>query len=226
MHCLESPEWGAGLLLGGVTDTPQARVTIIGGGVVSTEAPKIAAGMRTDVKALDTNPAQLAYLGDILGGRIDSIIPNCARMETYIKESDVVISAALVAGAKVSKHVSREIFASMKLGLVVIDVAIDQGGCIETSRPTTHSEPTYIEEGVVHYCVANIPSAVARTSTLALTSVTRPYLVKVADQGIEGPAAKDLAMAKGLSTINGNLVSEPVAEAHDLPCVDIEKLIS
>ena len=168
---------------------------------------------------------RLAYLGDIFGGRIDPIIPNRVWMETHVKESDVVIGAVLVAGAKAPKLVSREIIAIMKLGLVMVDVAIDQGSCIETSWPT-HSEPTYIEEDVVHYCVANISGAVTRTSPLALTRVTLPYLVKIADQGVEGAAAKDLALAKGLSTINGNLISEPVAEAHDLPCVDTEKLPS
>ncbi len=116
--------------------------------------------------------------------------------------------------------------ASMRPGSVVVDVAIDQGGCFETSRPTTHSDPTYVEEGVIHYCVANIPGAVARTSTLALTSVTLPYLVKIADQGVEGATTGDPVLAKGLSTVDGNLVSEPVAEAHDLPYVDPEKLLS
>ena len=224
-RCLESPNGGAGLLLGGVPGTPQARVTIIGGGVVGTEAAKIAAGMRADVKVLDTNPARLAYLGDIFEGRIDPIIPNRARMETYVKESDVVIGAVLVAGAKAPKLVSREMVASMKPGSVVVDVAIDQGGCFETSRPTTHSKPTYVEEGVVHYCVANIPGAVARTSTLALTSVTLPYLVKIADEGVKG-AASDPALFKGLSTLRGSLVSEPVAEAHGLPHEPVERLLN
>lgn len=128
------------------------------------------------------------------------------------------MGAVLVAGAEAPKLVSREMVSSMKDGSVVVDVAIDQGGCIETAKPTTHSDPTYVEEGVVHYCVANIPGAVARTSTLALTSVTLPYLVQIADKGVEGAAAsEDEALAKGLSTLNGELVSEPVAQAHDLP---------
>src|SRR5918999_1830080 len=128
-------------------------------------------------------------------------------------------------GAEAPKLVSREMVASMKDGSVVVDVAIDQGGCIETARPTTHSDPTYVEEGVIHYCVANIPGAVARTSTLALTSVTLPYLLRIADEGLEGAATADPALAKGLSTLDGNLVSEPVAEAHDLPHTDPEKLL-
>jgi alanine dehydrogenase len=224
-HCLESPQGGAGLLLGGVPGTPAAKVTIIGGGVVGTEAAKIAVGMRAIVRVLDIDPKRLAYLSDIFGGRADLVIPNRARTASYVAESDVVIGAVLVHGAKAPKLVSRDMVASMKEGSVVVDVAIDQGGCIETARPTTHSEPTYVEEGVVHYCVANIPGAVARTSTLALTSVTLPYLIKIADKGIEGAAQEDPALAKGLSTLDGNLVSEPVAEAHGLSYTDPEKLL-
>jgi alanine dehydrogenase len=225
-HCLESPQGGAGLLLGGVPGTPQAKVTIIGGGVVGTEAAKIAAGMRAEVKVLDTNPTRLAYLSDIFGGKIDPVIPNRSRTAAYVRESDVVIGAVLVHGAKAPKIVTREMVASMRDGSVVVDVAIDQGGCIETARPTTHSDPTYVEEGVIHYCVANIPGAVARTSTLALTSVTLPYLMKIANLGFEGALDEDAALAKGLSTIDGNLVSEPVAEAHDLPHAPLAKSLS
>src|SRR5919199_993914 len=224
-HCLESPQGGAGLLLGGVPGTPAAKVTVIGGGVVGTEAAKIAVGMRAMVNVLDVNPKRLAYLSDIFGGRIDLVIPNRARTAAYVEEADVVIGAVLVAGAKAPKLVSREMVASMREGSVIVDVAIDQGGCIETARPTTHSDPTYVEEGVIHYCVANIPGAVARTSTLALTSVTLPYLTKIADEGIEGAATADPVLAKGLSTLSGNLVSEPVAEAHELSYTDPEKLL-
>jgi alanine dehydrogenase len=224
-HHLESPQGGAGLLLGGVPGTPAARVTIIGGGVVGTEAAKIALGMRAIVSVLDTSPKRLAYLSDIFEGRADLVIPNRARTAAYVRGADVVIGAVLVAGAKAPKIVTREMVASMRPGSVVVDVAVDQGGCIETSRPTTHSDPTYVEEGVVHYCVANIPGAVARTSTLALTSVTLPYLVKIADEGIEGAARADQALAKGLSTLRGNLVSEPVAEAHGLPHESLEKIL-
>src|ERR671916_754535 len=224
-HCLESTQGGAGLLLGGVPGTPAAKVTIIGGGVVGTEAAKIAVGMRAMVNVLDVNPKRLAYLSDIFGGRIDLVIPNRARTAAYVEESDVVIGAVLVAGAKAPKLVSREMIASMRDGSVIVDVAIDQGGCIETARPTTHSEPTYVEEGVIHYCVANIPGAVARTSTLALTSVTLPYLIRIADKGIEGAAADNEDLAKGLSTLRGELVSGPVAEAHDLSYTDPSKIL-
>jgi alanine dehydrogenase len=224
-HHLESPQGGAGLLLGGVPGTPAAKVTIIGGGVVGTEAAKIALGMRALVSVLDISPRRLAYLSDIFEGRADLVIPNRARTAAYVKQADVVIGAVLVHGAKAPKLVSREMVASMRPGSVVADVAIDQGGCIETARPTTHSDPTYIEEGVVHYCVANIPGAVARTSTLALTSATLPYLIQIADKGIEGAAADNEELAKGLSTLRGDLVSEPVAEAHDLSYTDPSKIL-
>jgi alanine dehydrogenase len=224
-HHLESPQGGAGLLLGGVPGTPAAKVTIIGGGVVGTEAAKIALGMRALVSVLDISPKRLAYLSDIFEGRADLVIPNRARTAAYVRQADVVIGAVLVHGAKAPKLVSREMVASMRPGSVVADVAIDQGGCIETARPTTHSDPTYVEEGVVHYCVANIPGAVARTSTLALTSATLPYLIRIAEKGIEGAAAEDEALAKGLSTLRGDLVSEPVAEAHDLSYTDPSKIL-
>jgi alanine dehydrogenase len=225
-HHLESTQGGAGLLLGGVPGTPAARVTIVGGGVVGTEAAKIALGMRAIVSVLDTNPKRLAYLSDIFEGRADLVIPNRARTAAYVRGADVVIGAVLVAGAKAPKIVTRDMVASMRDGSVIVDVAVDQGGCIETSRPTTHSDPTYVEEGVVHYCVANIPGAVARTSTLALTSVTLPYLVEIADNGVEGAAQRDPTLAKGLSTLRGNLVSEPVAQAHDLSFETVEELLS
>jgi alanine dehydrogenase len=219
-HHLESPNGGAGILLGGVPGTPAAHVLIIGGGVSGTEAAKIALGMRAMVRVLDTNPGRLAYLSDIFGGRLDLVVPNRARTAAYVAEADVVIGAVLVPGAKAPKLVSREMVAAMRPGSVVVDIAIDQGGCFETSRPTTHSNPTYVEEGVTHYCVANIPGAVARTSTLALTSATLPYLVTVAKHGVPGSAKGDPALRAGLSTLSGQLVSEPVAEAHELPFTD------
>jgi alanine dehydrogenase len=224
-YCLESPQGGAGLLLGGVPGTPAARVAIIGGGVVGTEAAKIALGMRAVVKILDVDPTRLRYLDDLFGDRVDLVIPNRARTAQAVLEADVLIGAVLVAGAKAPKIVSREMVRSMREGSVIVDVAVDQGGCVETSRPTTHSDPTFVEEGVVHYCVANIPGAVARTSTLALTSVTLPYLVEIADRGVEGAVEESPALLKGLSTLRGSLLSEPVAEAHGLSFEVAEKLL-
>jgi alanine dehydrogenase len=225
-HHLESPAGGAGILLGGVPGTPAAKVLIIGGGVSGTEAAKIALGMRAIVRVLDTNPSRLAYLSDIFGGRLDLITPNRARTAAYVAEADVVIGAVLVPGAKAPKLVSREMIAAMRPGSVVVDIAIDQGGCFETSRPTTHSDPTYVEEGVTHYCVANIPGAVARTSTLALTSATLPYLVRVAQHGVVGAAQADPALRLGLSTLDGHLVNQPVADAHELPFTDPAELLA
>jgi alanine dehydrogenase len=225
-HHLESPAGGAGILLGGVPGTPAAKVTIIGGGVSGTEAAKIAVGMRAIVRVFDTSPARLAYLSDIFGGRLDLVTPNRARMAAYIADSDVLIGAVLVPGAKAPKLVSRAMIASMRPGSVAVDIAIDQGGCFETSRATTHSDPTYIEEGVVHYCVANIPGAVARTSTLALTSATLPYLLRVAAQGVVGAAQSDAALFNGLSTLSGQLVNGPVAQAHGLAFADPAALLT
>ena len=218
-HALESPAGGAGILLGGVPGTPAAKVTIIGGGVSGTEAAKIAIGMRAIVRVLDTNPSRLAYLSDVFGGRLDLVIPNRAITAASVADSDVVIGAVLVPGAKAPKLVTREMIKSMRPGSVVVDIAIDQGGCFETSRPTTHSDPTYVEEGVVHYCVANIPGAVARTSTMALTAATLPYLVRVAAHGVTAAAAGDPALAKGLSSLGGELVNEAGRRGarHSLP---------
>lgn len=224
-HHLESPSGGAGVLMGGVPGTPAAKVTIIGGGVSGTESAKIALGMRAIVRVFDTNPARLAYLSDIFEGRADLVVPNRARLASYVADSDVVIGAVLVPGTKAPKLVSREMIASMRPGSVVVDIAIDQGGCFETSRPTTHSDPVYVEEGVVHYCVANIPGAVARTSTLALTSATLPYLVQVADLGVRDAARANPALAAGLSSLGGALVSEPVAAAHGLPFTEASTLL-
>lgn len=225
-HALESPSGGAGLLLGGVPGTPAAKVTIIGGGVSGTEAAKIALGMRAIVRVLDTNAHRLAYLSDVFGGRLDLVVPNRARTAAYVAESDVVIGAVLVAGARAPKLVTRAMVASMRPGSVVVDIAIDQGGCIETSRPTTHSDPTFVEEGVVHYCVANIPGAVARTSALALTSVTLPYLLTVAAHGVAAAARADAALRHGLTTLDGALTNEPTAEAHGLPYEPAESALA
>ena len=181
--------------------------------------------MRAIVRVFDTNPTRLAYLSDVFGGRLNLVVPNRARLAAYIAESDVLVGAVLVPGTKAPKLVSREMIASMRPGSVVVDIAIDQGGCFETSRPTTHSNPTYVEEGVIHYCVANIPGAVARTSTWALTSATLPYLVQVAKLGVTEAARANPSLAAGLCTLAGKLVSQPVAAAHDLPYTDPASLM-
>ncbi|MDR0960391.1 MAG: alanine dehydrogenase, partial [Propionibacteriaceae bacterium] len=225
-HHLESPQGGAGLLMGGVPGTPAAKVTIIGGGVSGTEAAKIALGMHAIVRVLDVNPARLAYLADLTDGRLDLVVPNRVRLAQYVADSDVIIGSVLVPGAKAPKLVSREMIASMRPGSVAVDIAIDQGGCFETSHATTHSHPTYVEEGVIHYCVANIPGAVARTSTLALTSATLPYLVEVANKGVCGAIATNPALRHGASTVDGHLVSAPVGEAHGIEVADLDTLLN
>src|SRR5215217_5725926 len=204
-HHLESPNGGAGLLLGGVPGTPAARVTIIGGGVSGTEAAKMALGLRAIVRVLDTNPRRLSYLSDIFGGRLDLVVPTRSLTRAYVAESDVVIGAVLVPGAKAPRVVTRQMIAGMRPGSVVVDIAIDQGGCFETSRPTTHSDPTYVDEGVIHYCVTNIPGAVARTSSHALTSATLPYVLTAAEHGVRAAAGADPALARGLTTLAGEL---------------------
>ena len=224
-HALESPSGGPGILLGGVPGTPAAKVTIIGGGISGTEAARIALGMRANVRIFDTSSRRLATLADIFESQVDLLVPSRTRLAAYVADSDVLIGAVLVPGTAAPKLVSREMIASMRPGSVAVDIAIDQGGCFETSRPTTHSHPTYVEEGVTHYCVANIPGAVARTSTLALTSATLPYVLEVAAHGVRGAAADNPALRRGLSTLNGRLTSEPVAHAHDLPYTPAENAL-
>ena len=216
-HALESPAGGAGILLGGVPGTPAARVTIIGGGVSGTEAAKIAIGMRAIVRVLDTNPARLAYLSDVFGGRLDLVIPNRAVTATSVAESDVVIGAVLVPGAKAPKLVTREMIATMQPGSVVVDIAIDQGGCFETSHATTHADPVYEVDGVIHYCVANMPGAVARTSAFALNNATLPFALKIANLGAEEAMRADPHLANGLNVSAGKIRHQAVADALDLP---------
>ena len=204
--------------------TPAAKVTIIGGGVVGTEAAKIALGMRALVSVLDISPVALPTSLTSSREGPTLVIPNRARTAAYAKQADVVIGAVLAHGAKAPKLVTREMVASMRPGSVVADVAIDQGGCIETARPTTHSDPTTSRRAS---CTTASPTyrGLWRGLTLALTSATLPYLIKIADKGIEGAAVEDEPLAKGLSTLRGDLVSEPVAEAHDLSYTDAEKIL-
>src|SRR3954464_10348463 len=225
-RALESPSGGAGILLGGVPGTPAAKVLIIGGGVSGTEAAKIALGMRAIVRVLDTSPSRLAYLSDIFGGRLDLITPNRARTAAYVAEADVVIGAVLVPGAKAPKLVTRDMIAAMRPGSVVVDIAIDQGGCFESSRPTTHSEPTYPVAGSVFYCVANMPGAVPHTSTYALTNVTLPYAVALAEHGWKTAVRRDPALALGVNLVAGDVVNAAVAEAHGLPCTELSTALS
>jgi len=210
---LQENNGGRGVLLAGVPGVEPARVVVIGAGTVGINAAKLAYGMGAEVTLLDLSVDRLDYIEDILHGRIRTLVSNSHVIEEAVMEADLVIGAVLVAGAKAPKLVSRELIHKMKKGAVVVDVAIDQGGCFETSRPTSHSDPVYKVGGVTHYCVTNMPGAVPRTSTFALTNVTMPYVLRMADKGVEAAMKADAALMKGLNTYQGRLTNRPVADA-------------
>ena len=210
---LEMPQGGKGVLLGGVPGVAPGKVLVIGGGVVGTQAAKIACGIGADVTILDTNLDRLRYLDDVMPANCKVIMSNSYVLLEELKQADLVIGAVLVAGAKAPKLVTKDMIAQMKKGAVMVDVAIDQGGCFETSKPTTHAEPVFTVEGVTQYCVANMPGAVARTSTLALTNATLPYAVALANKGWEKALAEDKALALGLNVLHGEVVFAAVKEA-------------
>ncbi|MFP4376425.1 MAG: alanine dehydrogenase [Spirochaetales bacterium] len=210
---LEKEFGGRGILLGGVPGVPRGVVAILGGGVVGTNACKIATGIGANVTILDVNPKRLAYLDDIFGSSITTLYATDANLEYVLGEADIVIGAVLLAGESTPKLITREHLKLMKPGAVLVDVAVDQGGVAETTRPTTHDEPIYIVDDVVHYCVANMPGAVARSSTIALTSVTLPYGLSIADQGLEVAIAESIPLRKGLNTHAGAMVHEAVARS-------------
>lgn len=214
---LEKEFGGRGILLGGVPGVPRGTIAILGGGVVGTNACKIATGIGANVTILDVNPRRLAYLDDIFGSSITTLYATEANIEYCLREADILIGAVLLPGETAPKLIKREHLKLMKPGAVIVDVAIDQGGCTETSRPTTHDEPIFIVDGVVHYCVANMPGAVARSSTIALTSVTLNYGLSIADRGLERALSEDPALRKGLNTINGNCVHAGVARGTQVP---------
>jgi len=214
---LESINGGRGVLLGGVSGVEKAKVTIIGGGVVGTNAAKMAYGMGATVTVLDVSSARLAYIDDIFGGHINTLISNQYNIENTVRESDLVVGAVLIPGAKAPKLVKEYMVKQMRAGSVLVDVAIDQGGSIETvDRITTHSNPFFVKDGVIHYSVANMPGAVPRTSTFALTNATLPYAIKLAELGAEAAMKADSALMKGLNVYKGALTYEPVAEAQNL----------
>jgi alanine dehydrogenase len=222
-HYLERPHQGRGMLLGGVPGVPEADVVIIGGGVVGTNAAQIALGMGAHVTILDTNLDRLRYLEEVLHGRLRTIASNSYNIAEAVERAELVIGAVLLKGARAPRLVTREMVSSMREGSVIVDVAVDQGGCTETTRVTTHSNPTYIIDGVVHYGVANMPGAVPRTSTLALSNATLPYVVRLADRGAEAAMAADPGLAKGLNIFQGNVTYQAVADAFGLPCKPYEE---
>ena len=223
---LEKTFGGRGILLGGVPGVRRGRITILGGGIVGTNAAKMAVGIGAQVTVLDLNAERMAYLDDIFGSSITTLYSTEANIESAISEADVVIGAVLVPGAAAPKLVRREHLKIMSPGSVLVDVAIDQGGCFETSRATTHDDPIYIIDDIVHYCVANMPGAVSLSSTMALTSTTLNHGIALANKGVEKACAEDPLLLKGLNTYGGHCVYQGVADSLDIPYTPSHQLIS
>jgi alanine dehydrogenase len=214
---LEKPMHGRGILLGGVPGVSPAEVVIIGGGVVGANAARMAAGLGARVTILDINMDRLRYLNDIMPENVVTLMSNAHNIREKVKEADLLIGAVLIEGAKAPFIVTKDMVQTMKPGAVIVDVAIDQGGCVETSKPTTHSNPTYTAHDVIHYCVTNIPGAVARTSTYALTNVTLPYALEIADKGYERAARENQALLKGINIVKGKVTNKAVANVFGMP---------
>jgi len=212
-YYLQKPNGGLGELLGGVPGVPPANVVIIGGGTVGTNAAKMAVGLGARVTILDLDADRLRYLDDIFFGQVETLMSNPFNIQESVSKADLLIGAVLIPGAEAPKLITRKMISRMKSGAVIVDVAVDQGGCIETTHPTTHSNPTFTVDGVVHYCVANMPGAVPRTSTFALTNVTLPYARRLASLGLRDAVMKDPALKLGVNTYNGHVTCKPVAQA-------------
>jgi len=215
-YFLEKPRGGKGVLLGGVPGVKPARVFVIGAGVVGTAAARMAAGLGADVTICDISLPRLTYLTDVMPRNVKTLMSSEYNIREELKHADLVIGSVLIPGAKAPKLVTRDMLKLMEPGTVMVDVAIDQGGCFETSRPTTHEDPVYYVDGILHYCVANIPGAVPRTSTLALTNATLPYAIQLADKGWRRAAQENPELALGLNVVEGKVVYKPVAEAWGL----------
>jgi alanine dehydrogenase len=214
---LERPQMGRGILLGGVPGVPPAHITILGGGIVGTNAAKIAAGFQADVAILDVDLDRLRYLDDIMPANVNLLYSDRHMVLEQLRRADLVVGSVLIPGAKAPRLVRKEDLQLMKPGSVVIDVAVDQGGCIETSRPTTHSQPTFVVDDVVHYCVANMPGAVGRTSTFALCNATAPYVMRLAQTGVANAVDGDGPLRDALNIHQGKVTHQAVAAAFDLP---------
>jgi alanine dehydrogenase len=224
-YFLEKPLGGRGLLLGGVPGVAPGRVVVIGGGIVGYNAAVIAIGLGANVTILERSIDRMRHLEEILSGRVSLLMSSSLQIEESVREADVVIGAVLIPGALAPRLITREMVAGMKEGSVLADVAIDQGGCAETSRPTTHSHPVYTVEGVTHYCVANMPGAVPITSTKALTNATLPYVEAIADYGLAEAVARDPALARGVNVVEGKVTFEAVADAHGLDYQPLEEVL-
>jgi alanine dehydrogenase len=225
-HYLEKTYGGRGMLLGGVPGVPGADVVIVGGGIVGTNAAQMALGMGANVTILDMNIERLRFLDQVLHGRIHTLASNSHNVAESVSRADLVIGSVLIPGKVAPKLVNREMVHTMQMGAVMVDVAIDQGGCFETSKPTSHSEPTYEVSGVVHYCVTNMPGAVPRTSTLALSNVTLPYGLALADLGLATSVKRDPALAKGVNVIHGQVTYAGVAEAFTIPYAPLDEVLT
>lgn len=223
---LQKPNGGRGVLMGGVPGVLPAKVVVLGGGVVGTNATYVAMGMGADVTIMDVNLDRLRYLDEIWGNRVRTLYSSKYNVEHIVTEADLVIGAVLLPGAKTPYLVTRDMLPTMKPGAVLVDVSVDQGGCIETTKPTTHADPTYFVDGVLHYGVANMPGAVPNTSTLALTNATLRYGLAIADKGWKQAVLDDVALGKGLNVLEGKVVYEPVAAAHGLDYTPLESLLS
>jgi alanine dehydrogenase len=222
---LEKPLKGRGILLGGVPGVKPAKVLILGGGVVGTNAAKIAAGMGADVTLMDVNLNRLRYLDDVMPKNVHTMVSNEYAIREMVKDHDLIVGAVLIPGAKAPMLVTRDMLKTMRPGTVLVDVAVDQGGCIETCKPTTHEDPTYIIDDVVHYCVANMPGAVPYTSTLALTNATLPYAIRLANQGWKKACQESTELRNGLNVVNGEVVYKGVADTFNLPLADVKKFL-
>ena len=223
---LEKPMQGRGILLGGVPGVRPAKVMILGGGVVGTNAAKMAAGLGADVTILDNNLNRLRYLDDILPANVNTFMSSEYNIRSLIDTHDLIVGAVLIPGAKAPKLITRDMLSHMKPGTVLVDVAVDQGGCIETCHPTTHEEPTFVVDGVLHYCVANMPGAVPYTSTLALTNATLPYALLLADMGWEKACTQSPPLRAGLNIVRGDVVYQSVAAAFGLPYVPVDEFMA
>jgi alanine dehydrogenase len=222
---LEKPMKGRGILLGGVPGVKPAHVLVLGGGIVGTQAAKMAAGLGAQVTIMDVSLARLRYLSDIMPPNVQTMMSNEYNIRDMIKISDLIIGAVLIPGAKAPHLITREMLKQMRPGTVLVDVAVDQGGCIETCRPTTHEDPTFIIDGVVHYCVANMPGAVPYTSTLALTNATLPYALQLANKGWQQACRDNTDLKLGLNVVEGKVVYKGVAEAFGLPLTDVNSIL-
>ena len=222
---LEKTYGGYGVLLGGVPGVPPAKVLIIGGGIVGTEAAKMAGGLGADVTIIDVSLKRLRYLDDIMPANVKTLMSNEYNIREMVRNADVIIGAVLIPGAVAPKLITRDMIPTMKPGTVLVDVAVDQGGCFETTVATTHDHPTFVIDHVIHYCVANMPGAVPRTSTLALTNATLPYALQIANKGWKQACVESEPLRKGLNVVKGKVVYEGVAEAFGLPYQDVQTVL-